>query len=646
MPVSGGFAGVDIFFVISGFVISQLILREWERTNTFSFKNFYRRRFKRLVPALSLMTSVVAIASAFFLSSGGSFQKGIYAGIGATLFIANFVLHFSTGGYFDLPAASNPMLHTWSLSIEEQFYFFFPVLLVLIMSYAIHKKKSSRRALFLVGVLAAISLGTVLLAQWGVEIRFINRGQILFYSPITRAWEFAAGTLIAIALSQGYRVTRARLFTVIAYALLVYSLFFIKEGSAWPSAVTLAPVLGTALLILAGADKDSPSHRFLGTKVMRSIGDFSYSWYLWHWPFIVFARSISDSKIMLTGAVLASFVVAALSYKYVENPLRLRKVSEKSDWRMIRAAIALPLVVSIGVLLIAPHVTPNSSQSAALVSDVTPEHLGRTLGCHEDTTMTQRDLTKCTWSGRGAPIYLIGDSQADALSDGVVLAAKQLNRPLTIATISSCPPMVLDIKQIGAVRDRSSKTRCSDFAKSALAYLKSAPRGTVILAMTDQYWRESGWAPVVNANAVVGVKSKMAVTQKALTSFISSVRESGHRVIIVGTVPQFNYQVGNPAAGLIAWSPKSCSNINLVANRCNPALALSDAQSVQGASWAMEAQIAHSTGASFVDLRVELCPAARCETFTKGHWIYRDANHISVWESRALAPVMASALKN
>ncbi|NBO09052.1 MAG: acyltransferase, partial [Actinobacteria bacterium] len=216
----------------------------------------------------------------------------------------------------------------------------------------------------------------------GVEIRFINRGQILFYSPITRAWEFAAGTLIAIALSQGYRVTRAPLFTAIGYALLTYSLFFISEGSAWPSGVTVAPVLGTALLLLAGADADSPSHHILGSKAMRSIGDLSYSWYLWHWPFIVFARSLSDptsnSKIALGSAVIASFIVAGLSYKYVENPLRLRNVSEKSDWRMIRAAIALPLIVSVGVLLIAPHATSTSSQSAALVSDVTPEHLGRT----------------------------------------------------------------------------------------------------------------------------------------------------------------------------------------------------------------------------------------------------------------------------
>lgn len=642
---------MDIFFVISGFVISQLILREWESTSSFSFKNFYRRRFKRLVPALSLMTSVVAIASAFFLSSGGSLQKSIYAGIGATLFVANFVLHFSTGGYFDLPAASNPMLHTWSLSIEEQFYFFFPVLLVLIMSYAIHKKKSSRRALLLVGALAAISLGTVLLAQLGFAIPGITQGQILFYSPITRAWEFAAGTLIAIALSQRFRVKRAALLTYLGFAVVIYSLFFIKEGSAWPSAVTLAPVLGTALLILAGADKESPSHRFLGSKVMRSIGDFSYSWYLWHWPFIVFARSLSDpksadSKIVLGFAVVASFVVAALSYKYVENPLRLRKVSEKSDWRMIRAAIALPLIVSVGVLLIAPHVTPTSSQSAALASDVTPEHLGRTHGCHVDTPLSQRALPACTWAGTGAPIYLIGDSQADALSDGVVLMAKELDRPLTIATASNCPPMVLNFQLAGSARDRSNPKRCALFAQGAIKFLKSAVHGTVLLVMSDQYWRESDFALVGNGGRVSSASARTLAAGNALTSFISEIKLSGHQVVLIGTVPQFNYVVGKPEAGLIAWSPQTCSNINLMANKCNPTLKLSDAQRVQGASWAMEAQVATATGATFVDLRSEICPAGTCQTFAKGHWIYRDANHMSVWESQALAPVIASALKN
>jgi len=592
------------------------------------------------------MTSMVAIASAFFLSSGGSLQKGIYAGIGATLFVANFVLHFSTGGYFDLPAASNPMLHTWSLSIEEQFYFFFPLLLVAVMSYAIHKKKSSRLALVIVSALAVLSLGTVLLAQAGVEIRFINRGQILFYSPITRAWEFAAGTLIAIAFSQGYRVTQARIFTVAGFGLLIYSLFFMNEGSAWPSAFTIAPVLGTALLILAGGDGQSPSHRFLGSKLMRSIGDFSYSWYLWHWPFIVFARSISDSKITLASAVLASLVVAALSYKYVENPFRLRNVSEKSDWRMIRAAIALPLVVSIGVLLIAPHVTPTSSQSAVLASDVIPEHLGRTLGCHVDTPLNQRHPKLCTWPGSGAPIYLVGDSQADALSDGVVLLSKGLDRPLTIATASSCPPMVLSFRLIGNARDRSNPNRCALFAQGAIDSLKSAPHGTVLLAMSDQYWRESDYSLVEGEKSISSASDRTSAAGKALTAFITSVKESGHQVVIIGTVPQFNYVAGKPKAGVVAWSPKTCSNINLVANKCGLSLALSDAQKVQGASWAMEAQVATATGATFVDLRSELCPAGTCQTFAKSHWIYRDANHISVWESQALAPVITSALKN
>ena len=115
---------------------------------------------------------------------------------------------------------------------------------------------------------------------------------------------------------------------------------------------------------------------------------------------------------------------------------------------------------------------------------------------------------------------------------------------------------------------------------------------------------------------------------------------------LTGTVPQFNYVVGKPEAGLVAWSPQTCSNINLMANKCNPTLKLSDAQRGQGASWAMEAQVATATGATFVDLRSELCPAGTCHTFAKGHWIYRDANHISVWESRTLAPVIASALRN
>ena len=189
LPIPGGFLGVDIFFTISGFVITQLILREWLESRKFSLKNFYRRRFKRLLPAMALMTTSVAILSVLILGQGAR-EGALKSGIGATLFVANFVINAITGGYFDLPAATNPMLHTWSLSIEEQFYLFFPLTLTALLAWAIRSKLRTRSVM-------------IPLLALGITSFFIMSLSNAFYSPLTRIWEFLVGALVAIALADG-----------------------------------------------------------------------------------------------------------------------------------------------------------------------------------------------------------------------------------------------------------------------------------------------------------------------------------------------------------------------------------------------------------------------------------------------------------
>ena len=198
LPLPGGFVGVDIFFVISGFVITGMLAREWQRSGRIGFGGFYARRFKRLTTALALMVTVTVLLSVVIASPLGAQQVTAQTAIGAMLLVANLVIARTTGGYFDSAAEANPLLNTWSLSVEEQFYLVFP--LVLLVGWVVRAKITRGRwaPALLVAAVAAVSLGLMLLTSRGGQVPFISDELVGFYGPLSRAWEFAAGALLAL----------------------------------------------------------------------------------------------------------------------------------------------------------------------------------------------------------------------------------------------------------------------------------------------------------------------------------------------------------------------------------------------------------------------------------------------------------------
>ncbi|OBG34588.1 hypothetical protein A5673_21345 [Mycobacterium sp. E3198] len=445
LPVPGGFVGVDVFFVISGFVITGMIHREHSATGRFNFARFYFRRFKRLTPALALTVAVTMILAFCLLPPFSTQQTAAQTGVGAMLLVANFVIDYNTGDYFDLPAESNPLLHTWSLSVEEQFYLVFPA--ILFLGWLLCQRRGGRTpwVTVLVATAAAASFG---LAAIGNDAIGSPAGKYLlgFYSPATRAWEFALGALLALATtSRSLRSARiAHAAAWIGAALLAASAWLIHGGMPFPGPWTLLPVCGTLLLIAAGTRHNTPISRALALPAVVKIGDWSYSIYLWHWPLKVFAVHLLPGKPFVAAiAATLSILPAVASYRWVEQPLRrLPALSRGRSIALVGAVVCPSILLAVTCYVGAnDYWLPRYSSGAVPVThqgdtDWTDfyKYLSRTyFPCSDqplrDGAPKWKGIVRCHQSKPDSHINvaLLGDSHAEHLFLGLAEALPDKN---------------------------------------------------------------------------------------------------------------------------------------------------------------------------------------------------------------------------
>ncbi|MBN1170643.1 MAG: acyltransferase, partial [Micromonosporaceae bacterium] len=551
--VSGGFLGVDVFFVISGFVITAMLGREWATTGRIRFGRFYLRRFKRLTPALALVAAVTVVLSTLLLSPFGPQQTTAKTAFGAVVLSANFVIAKTTGGYFDAPAELNPLLNTWSLSVEEQFYLAFPAILALCwLATARARARRWARAIpfAMVSLIAAASFGLAVLGSTGYELP-VAPWLLGFYSPVTRAWEFAAGALLALCIARFAITSRGLALAAggLGAAMLAWSLWFISGSTPNLRLWTLLPVLGTMLLILAGTQGSNPVTRALSTAPMVKMGDWSYSIYLWHWPLIAFGGLLwPDNPDAILLAAALSLVPSLLSYRWVEQPIRnLATVTRPQMLRLVATTLAIPMVLASGLWVCAHNAfwqpTVRDQQAS-----VFPIHAGRDAGCSKVVPLNEHEAEECTWNetAPGRPVYLVGDSNADHFSEGIIQAGKELGRPVIVSTANSCPFIDSFLHKKSA--DQQWNDRCGRYRTGTLEHLTSAPDGLVIISSTDTYWSDPDYIlGSTEQTATDKTRQKMQAFDTALTSTIRTLQRSGQKILLVQRSPSWP-----------GWDPITC----------------------------------------------------------------------------------------
>lgn len=646
LPIPGGFVGVDVFFVISGFVITAMLARQWASTGRIRFAQFYIRRFKRLTPALALVVTITLVLSALVLSPLGPLQTAAASGLGAMLLSANFVIAATTGGYFDAPAATNPLLNTWSLSVEEQFYLAFPALLAL--GWLIVRRGSARVAAPL--LVAAVAVGSFGLAVAGSEDPALGGSDLLgFYSPFTRAWEFAVGALLYLSLPRLAAAARTLEpgLALLGAGALALSLGLITEATPFPGVWALLPVLGTALLILAGTRGNNAVSRFLASGPMVRIGDWSYSIYLWHWPFIVFAAILwPDVTWAPLAAALLSFVPAVASFFWLEQPIRTASLSRPRLVLLVVATMAPPLLLA-GFLL-RPAVPPadglaepgaqiDAPGQEELYAAAARFHVGNEIGCHNPEPISERSASDCTWNefGAGEPIYLVGDSNADHFGEAVIGAGERLDRPVTIATIDTCPFFDVYLERLSGPDPFFEP--CRYYVEETVAWLAEQPPGVVIISNSDEVYLDPDVALGLSPDSMTtDLDEKVEARADGLADVVPLLQESGHAVLLVQTVPHFLEPY--------SYEPGVCSSRSIQAGRCGESMPLVFVDEQQGAPREAVEDAAERTGAGVLDLWDTLCRGGTCSTRTDAMVWYRDSFHISVPASEALVPEFESAI--
>ncbi len=431
---SGGFVGVDIFFVISGFLITQTLLGEQGRWGE-ALLDFYKRRVKRIFPALFVLYLCVMIAACAMLMSdqASTVARSILASI---LFVSN-ILFYTQSGYFDGDLDSNPLLHTWSLSVEEQFYIFFPLLIFFTRSWsATHRRQ----------LVWALTLASFVASQWMVA----RDASAAFYLIPFRTWELALGSLLAMGAIPGPRKQwQAEAGAVIGLALIGWAVLFYNKGTTFPGASALPPCIGAALVILCGTGWRTLAGRLLSLPPMRFIGLISYSLYLWHWPIIVFYRQIDSrlDNVERAGLLAASILAATLSWAFVEKPFRRssRLVSRAVVTRGAAAMASCGLgVVALAVL--SNFLYPISARARGVLSY--GEKTGRTEMMRTGTCfLTSRnqlsdyDFGTCMVAAHDKPrVLVVGDSHAAHLWYGLDRALPDMH--VLQATASGCKPLL------------------------------------------------------------------------------------------------------------------------------------------------------------------------------------------------------------
>jgi peptidoglycan/LPS O-acetylase OafA/YrhL len=627
LSTSGGFIGVDVFFVISGFVIGRGLMSEAERYGTISLSKFYARRVRRLLPALAAMLIVVSLACVLILPPAFPQPNALLTARAAALSFSNIFLWVRGSEYFAPAEVNNPFLHTWSLGVEEQFYLLFPLLVFLSWRLGSRARRlSTPRALFTWIAVGIALVSAVCAIAWtsgigGLADVVPHAERFAFYGPISRMWEFLAGVLVARwTMSRDPRPrTRssvARSAGAAGLAMIGLSAFAFSETTPFPGIAAVLPVVGAVLVIGSGV---GAAARLLNLPALVWLGDRSYSWYLWHWPAIVLGTFLLPSVPAVKPlAALISLVPAMLSYRYLER--RFRAGAERTRHTAPRLA-----VVSVGVSMALITVSLFGAARSWGVKqhpELAAESISQEKGCYQAST----PLADCTFGARSrGTLMLVGDSHADTMSDAVVKAATDEGYQVVIQTYLKCP-----------------------FLTVALTF---EPECVARQAHTFEMIRKIGPELVVIANNAPGALANLGGTSRdgtmhhdalisweaALRTTFTDIEPFVDRVVLVSVVPTFSADVFDRALPTLLRPGGGYPTVSVesIQRRREPLLA-AEARAAAAADDLVES----------LDPLEHLCPHGSCALrASDGLFRYRDGGHLSNPVARELDDLIRASLR-
>ena len=614
LPVHGGFIGVDIFFVISGFVITQLLRREFEETGRINLFEFYKRRYLRLAPNLAFMIASTLLAVAFLLPPFGWQQDAQKTAVSSVFSVSNFVLPNLSGGYFDLNAEKNPFLHTWSLSVEEQFYFIFPILVLLFW----RTKNTIIKKINILLVVLVFSLSLLLCIYLSTNISCDSCQNFNFYSLPTRAWEFGCGVMAARFKRSHIlaKLAKNNFLPLISFGVIILSAFLLNTQSNYPGLATLPPVLATSLILMTGEKWPGVNHNFLSRNTIVKIGDMSYSLYLWHWPFIVIAKAIWPSITNISlYATFASLLPAYLSYQILEKKIRILTEFKNVKYLQYIAVFTLvPAIIATTTWMVASkYWQPKFSNLLVNTQNFTTIN----KKCHFDDGNTQPQNCSFNLSSEKSPIYLIGDSNAGHLAPGLEQVSFVNNQPLIVSTAASCP--FINIHLIDNTKNRHWD--CQKYYSYIIKYLKEAREGVVMISFSELYFTNSNYVLESDeGNYYKTSFEKYSLLNSYLIVAIKNIQSFGHEVIFIDPVPHFikKYE----------WSPRECL-LPLLLRGCEMSMPLEYNEAEQKVFKNEIEKVTNLLSVKNYDLSKIICPNNICSTKNQNGWIYSDGTHLT-----------------
>ena len=670
--VGGGYIGVDVFFVISGFLITGLLWREVSTAGTVRLRRFYGARARRLLPASATVGVVTAIGAAVLLPPLQA-RTVLGDGIASALYVGNYWFLLKGADYFSNAMPPSPFQHYWSLGVEEQFYLVWPALIIG-TAWLIRRARRRTRAdatsskspyLVVLALVGAVSFAASLAVTYVVPF-------VAFYSLPTRAWQLAVGGLVALTATQWRRLPPlpAAIAGWAGLALIMLACTLLGTTTPYPGTAALLPVLGAALVIGAGCAASSwGCGRVLALSPMRAVGRVSYSWYLWHWPVLLLAPPLLGHPLGLAGrlaAILVSGGLAVLTLRFIENPLRFASPLRRSALGSLvlgGAATAVAVCVGVALLVWVPTPVGRGAPAAALTVTAVPVPAGSNVNAYdvavqhafaqvqaavaasadlkavpsnldppladaeaEVKTVYLNGCMRYAWQVRqpecatgetASPttVAIVGDSHAAMWSSMFQQVAEQRHWRLETLSKAACPLMNLPISNPILRREY---TECEQWRSQIIARLRAEHPRLVVVSM----WRGYG-----TGNWLSGFNSYDPAWIDSLTRLVQQLRGTGAKVLVLGPIPD----------------PHSVVPICL-SEHLDDAMACSPPRStaVNEPGIVAEAAATQAGGGHYADLTALFCTADRCPVIIGNTLVYWDDNHETSEYSRLLSPVIGA----